>query len=82
MDGNGNLSVYQKVNSLNSMNAGQPVPGDPGISGANAFKPTPVSSTGAGGQDRYMREMFRKNDQGGIPRPILDDVKLNSSSTA
>jgi hypothetical protein len=74
--------VLSMAQELNNQNKGKPVLGDSGIPSANATKSTPVSFTGASGQDRYMREAFRKNDQGGIPRPILDDVKLNSSSTA
>jgi hypothetical protein len=73
--------VRSIAQELNNQNKGKPVLGDSGIPGANDFKPTPLSANGVGGNDRYMREAFRKNDQGGIPRPILNDQKLNSSST-
>lgn len=81
MDGNGNLSVTQQQQNLNSMNRGKPVLGDPGIPGANMGGRTPLPGRARGGQDRIMADMFKiDKNQYTPPRPIFADSSYNTSS--
>jgi len=64
------LSIAQQQNS---MNRDKPVLGDSGIPGANdARVASPIPSTGVGGPNRYLAQMYAIQKGPGIPpRPLM-----------